>query len=71
MADVLRDVITPQGVSLAVVTGAFASEATAPVVKVKTVLIHPLIFKTDLDIDAEVLVLSVDYHMWDGLVFLC
>lgn len=57
MADVLRDVITPQGVSLAVVTGAFASEATAPVVKVKTVLIHPLIFKTDLDIDAEVLVL--------------
>lgn len=57
MADVLRDVTTPQGVSPAVVTGAFASGATAPVVKVKTVLIHPLIFKTDRDIDAEVLVL--------------
>lgn len=57
MADVLRDVTTPQGVSLVVVTGAFASGATAPVVKVKTVLRHPFIFKTDLDIDAEVLVL--------------
>ena len=57
MADVLRDVITPQGVSLAVVTGAFASGATAPVVKVKIVLIHALIFKTDLDIDTEVPVL--------------
>lgn len=57
MADVLRDVTTPQGVSLVVVTGAFASGATALVVKVKTVLRHPFIFKTDLDIDSEVLVL--------------
>ena len=57
MEDALRDVITPEGVSLAVVTGAFASGTTAPVVKVKTVLIHPLILKTNLDIDAEVPVL--------------
>lgn len=57
MEDTLRDVTTPQGVSLAVVTGAFASGATAPVVKVKIVLIQALIFKTDLDIDTEVPVL--------------
>ena len=57
MEDALREVTTPEGVSLAVVTGAFASGTTAPVVKVKTVLIHPLILKTNLDIDAEVPVL--------------
>lgn len=57
MEDAFRDVTTPQGVSLAVVTGAFASEATAPVVKVKIVLIQALIFKTDLDIDTKVPVL--------------